>query len=67
MMFSLRQEMIERVRQIIHADRRRTIDEVSMLLGISHGNCHKILTEDGTCRIDVRSQIPECQSKTATT
>ena len=39
-------EMIERVRQIIREDRRRTIDEVSMLVGISHGTCRKILTED---------------------
>jgi len=38
--------VIERVRQIICEDRRRTIDEVSMLVGISHGTCHKILTED---------------------
>jgi len=30
-------EMIEGVRQIIREDRRRTIDEVSMLVGISHG------------------------------
>jgi len=40
------QEMIERVLQIIHKDRCRTINEVSMLVGISHGTCHKILTED---------------------
>ena len=33
-------EMIEWVRQIIREDRRRTIDEVSMLVGISHGTCH---------------------------
>jgi len=39
-------EMIERVRQIIHEERHRTIDVVSMLVGISHGTCHKILTED---------------------
>jgi len=39
-------EMIERVHQIIREDRRRTIDEVSMLVGISHGTYHKILTED---------------------
>jgi len=39
-------EMIERVCQIILEDRHRTIDEVSMLVGISHGTCHKILTED---------------------
>ena len=36
-------EMIDRVRQIIREDRRHTIDEVSMLVGISHGTCHKIL------------------------
>ena len=39
-------EMIERVLQIIREDRHRTIDEVSMLVGISYGTCHKILTED---------------------
>ena len=39
-------EMIERVRQIFCEDCRHTIDEVSMLVGISHGTCHKILTED---------------------
>ena len=37
--------MIERVRQIIREDRRRTIDEVSMLVGNRHGTCHNILTE----------------------
>ena len=37
-------EMIERVRQIIRKDHRRTIDEVTMLVGISHGTCHIILT-----------------------
>ena len=31
--------MTERVRQIIREDRRRTIDEVTMLVGISHGTC----------------------------
>ena len=39
-------EMIERMCQIICEDRRRTIDEVSMLGRISHGTCKKILTED---------------------
>ena len=34
-------EIIERVRQIIREDRRPTIDEVSMLVGISHGTCIK--------------------------
>ena len=57
--------MIERVRQIIREDRRRTIDEVSMLVGIKNGTCHKIL--DATCRIKVRAQTLECQPKTVTT
>ena len=39
-------EMIERVHQIIREDRRLAIDDVSMLVGISHGTYHKILTED---------------------
>ena len=38
-------EMFERMRQIIREDRRLTIDEVSMLVGISHGTCHTIFTE----------------------
>ena len=38
--------MIEREGQIICKDCRRTIDEVSTLVGISHGTRHKILTED---------------------
>jgi len=36
-------EMIERVRQIIREDRRRTIDEISMLVGISHGKKGKVI------------------------
>jgi len=39
-------EIIERVHQIIREDHHCTIDEVSMLVGISHGTCRKILTED---------------------
>jgi len=38
--------MTQRVIHIIREDRRCTIDEVSMLVGINHGTCHKILTED---------------------
>ena len=57
--------MIERVRQIIREDRCRTINEVSMLVGISHGTCHKILTLD--LKIKVRAQTPEYRPETATT
>jgi len=39
-------EMIEGECQIIREDSSHTIDEVSMLVGTSHGTCHKILTED---------------------
>jgi len=38
--------MIEIVQHIIHEDRCRTNDEVSMLVGTINGTCHKILTED---------------------
>jgi len=39
-------EMIQGVRQIIREDCCCNIDEVCMLVGISHATCHKILTED---------------------
>jgi len=39
-------EIIEKECQIIREDRRRTIHKVSMLVGINHRTCHKILTED---------------------
>ena len=61
--------MNERVSQIIREDRRRNIDEVSMLVAISHGTCHKILTEDLEMRhvaSKFGAQTPECQPKTAT-
>jgi len=63
-------EMIERVRQIIREDRHRTIDEVSMLVGIIHGTCHKILTEDLKMRRVASKFVPrllECRPKSATT
>ena len=62
-------EMIERVRQIICEDRRRTIDEVSMLVGISHGTCQNVNRrfEDATGCIKVRAQNPEYRPKTAMT
>jgi hypothetical protein len=51
-------EIIERVHQIIREDRRRTFDEVSMLMGISHGTCHKILTEDLKMRRVASTFVP---------
>ena len=54
--------MIERVRQIIHENRRRTTDEVSMLVGISHGTCHKILREDLKMRHVTSKFVPRLLS-----
>ena len=51
-------EMIERVRQIIREDRSHTIAEVCMLVGISHGTCHKILTEDLKMRRVASNFVP---------
>ena len=50
------------MRQIIRKDRRRTIDEVSTLVGISHGTCHKILTEDMTMRRVASKFVPRLVS-----
>jgi len=55
-------EMIERLRQIIREDCRRTIDEVSMLVGISHGTCHKILTDDLKMRCVTSKFVPRILS-----
>ena len=54
--------MIERVPQIIRENRRRNIDEVSMLVGISHGTCHKILTEDLKMRRVASKLVPRLLS-----
>jgi len=54
-------EMIERVHHI-REDRRRTIDEVSMLVGISHGTCHRILTEDLKMRCVTSKFVPKLLS-----
>ena len=59
---SLTPEMIERVRQIIREGRRRTINEVSMLVGISHRTCHKILTEDLKMRRVASKFVPRLMS-----
>jgi len=55
-------EMIEIVCQITREDRRRTIHEVSMLMGIRHGTCHKILTEDLKMRRVASKFVPRLQS-----
>ena len=55
-------EMIERVHQTIHEDRCHTTDEISMLVGISHRTCHKILTEDLKMRCVASKFVPRLPS-----
>jgi predicted transcriptional regulator len=31
---------------LVHANRSRTVDEIAAEAGISHGTCHKILSDD---------------------
>ena len=40
------EEMIEKVQQLIHRDRRMTIVELEQEVGISHGSIHVILSDD---------------------
>jgi len=53
-------EMI--VCQIIREDRRCTIDEVNMLVGIIHGTCHRVLTEDLKMRLVTSKFVPSLLS-----
>ena len=39
-------ENLEKVRNAINADRRRTIDEISEITGLSWSSCQRMLTED---------------------
>jgi hypothetical protein len=39
-------ENVEKIRELIHEDRRRTIHELADTVGISCGVCHEILTEN---------------------
>ena len=39
-------ENVERVREIVRADRRITVDSIASELGISHGSVHSILHDD---------------------
>jgi len=48
--------------EIISEDRRHTIDEVSMLVRISQGTCHKILTEDLKMRRVASKFVPRLLS-----
>jgi len=59
---SSKPKIIETVHQIIREDRRRTIDEVSMPVGIMHGNSLKILTEDLKMRRVASKLVPRLLS-----
>jgi len=55
-------QMIEKVCQIIREDRHRTIDEVSMLVGIIHGTSHKMLIENLKMRRVASKFVPRLPS-----
>ena len=42
----LNDENLEKVRSAMNADRRRTIDEISEITGLSWSSCQRMLTED---------------------
>jgi hypothetical protein len=45
-------ENVEKCRELIHEDRRRTIHELADTVGLSYGVCQGILTENlNMCRI----------------
>jgi hypothetical protein len=41
-----RQKMLEKIRELIHEDRRQTIHQLTDTGGISYGVCQEILTEN---------------------
>jgi hypothetical protein len=41
---------VEKIRELIHEDRRRTIHEFAYTVGISYGVCQEILTENFNMR-----------------
>jgi transposase len=47
-------ENVEKIRELVHEDRRRTIHELADTVGISYGVCQEILTENlNMCHIAV--------------
>jgi hypothetical protein len=43
-------ESVEKIRELIHEDRRRTTHELADTVGISYGACQEILTENFNMR-----------------
>jgi hypothetical protein len=50
-------ENVEKIRELIHKDRRQTILELADTVGISYGVCHEILTEN----LNMRHIAPSSQ------
>jgi ribosomal protein S25 len=48
-------ENVEKIRELIHEDRHRTIHELADTVGISYGVCQEILTENlNVCNIAMK-------------
>jgi hypothetical protein len=52
-------ENVEKIQELIHEDHRRTIHELTDTIGISHGVCQEILTENRTYAALPRSLFPD--------
>jgi hypothetical protein len=53
-------ENVEKIRELIHEARRRTIHELPDTVGISYGVCQEILIENFKMTALPRSLIPDC-------
>lgn len=49
---------VDKVRDVIHEDRRRTIRQISEMIGIGYGVCQEILTEDLNMRRVAAKFVP---------
>lgn len=55
-------EMIMKVRDVIHEDRRQTIDDVCHRLGLSYGTCQRILADELNMRRIAAKFVPRLLS-----
>ncbi|KAL7633988.1 UNVERIFIED_CONTAM: hypothetical protein RMT77_015949 [Armadillidium vulgare] len=52
-------EKIEKVRKVIEQDRRISFQEISRIIGISHGSCHRIVRDDLQMRSIFGKHVPK--------
>ena len=53
-------ENLDKVRNAINADRRRTIDEISEMTGLSCSSCQRMLTENLNMKHVSAKVVPGC-------